>query len=97
MNITIGTFVERYEKAYGDILQNKKHFVMVYNTYRNKNTHLGWDRWSWEPYEYYTRIPNHTRTEFDSFIADKKLHRDIRQHIHVECETITNMKKIIYS
>lgn len=35
-NVTIGDFISRYEKTYGDILQNKRHFVQVYNAYCDK-------------------------------------------------------------
>lgn len=76
--ITIGQFVERFERIYGDIRENRKVFASAHYKYYGT-------RFDWEPYEYYVRIPNHTRVEFDSFMADRILHSNIRKHIHQEC------------
>ncbi len=36
-----------------------------------KYEYVKWGRWSWEAYEYYQRIPNHTRTQFGEGITQK--------------------------
>lgn len=69
-DVSIGDFVLKYEKVYGSILDNKAHFVKIYNLYRHANKPQ-WGTWSWEAYEHFVRIPNHTRIQHPEGINAK--------------------------
>ena len=119
-HITIGDFVSRYEKAYGNILHDKKHFVKVYNAYcdkmgyripteiKTRYIHNGqvlidvkvsyvyntWGAWDWSMYEYYKRIPNHTRIEYDSMLMDRAITALHNKYVHEECNGVIAYNKI---
>ena len=69
--LRIAQFISLFEKTYDcDILDNRAEFVSAYNAYRHK-AQPTWGSWSWEPYEHYVRIPNHTRTQYGEGITQK--------------------------
>lgn len=83
----VGDFVKKFEAVYGDIRNNKKLFGSVYHKYYDK-------RFDWSVYEYYTRIPNHTRIEYDSMIMDRVITQLHTKYIHEECTGVTALRTI---
>ena len=93
--VSIATLVERFEKTYGDIRDHRDTWISAYNTYKLQQNN-GWPKWDWDVYEYWTYIPNHTRIEFDSFIQDRELHRNITKEIHTKCTEVMAYNRIVY-
>lgn len=84
-----GTFIQRFEKIFGDIRdpKNKQRFGSAYSKYYD-GERFDWHQWD----KYQAKLRD--MVEFDSMVMDRELSRNIRNHIHQECQGVVAYRKI---